>query len=845
MKIIKNDIVPSETEDKANDLVKDYAFNTIAVGLVPFPLFDLIGLSALQTHMLSKIAKIYNIRFSENLAKALITPLLGSTFPILFTASLCKFLPGIGTTTGMLSTTVIAAPSTYAIGKIFIRHFETGGTFKNFNPKIFKKNFKVELQAARKLLAQSQTDKKDKQGHTHCNHKHSHHCTSEDTNSCQAHDNKTTCNHSSSDEHHDRGCCGHSHSFSAEETKRYKRNLKLSGTTLGWAGVQKIFFPSVAGITPIVFVFTGTVTVITGFGYLRGLWNSIKKRKTNTDTLVGTATVATLACGQGVTALSVIFLLNIGEYLQSRTLLANEKAIKSLLSTEDEDVWIAVPTEQGEIETNRHLNEVQLDDIVVVYAGKRIVVDGTVINGQGELNEAPVTGESHLTFKQTGEQVYAGTILLSGKIWVKAEKVSNDTVIGRIIERVTKAKESKPTIQTTGEKFSKYVVPASLGTAALVFLVTLDPSRALSMLLIACPCAIGLSTPTAINAATGNAAKKGVMIKGGAYIEKTAQADIIIFDKTGTLTSSAFELSNIISFSEDYTEEKIISLAAIAELHSEHPLAVALVNYANARKIDIPSHDVKMKILEGRGIETKWDKNVVLIGNHRLMEESNVFLSQNVLNHYQKHVQQGESVMYIVHQQHLVGLITMRNHIAQNVVNTLAELRASNDYRLLMITGDNEGAAKMTAKILGIEEWHAQLLPEEKYQFVRKLQTEGHKVIMVGDGINDAPALAIADVGIAIGTSRADITVESADIVIAGDNFNQLKEVIQLSDKTLSVIKQNYAMSLGVNLGGMGCAMIGLLNPFMAAIVHNASTVAVVVNSARMIRYQSDSKEMS
>jgi len=887
----ENDLVATTNRlDKASTLVRDYAVGAVGVGLIPLPIFDVIGLSAMQFRMLNQIAQQYDIEFSKKRVKSLIAPLMGGMFPIVVTISFTKIIPGIGTTTGMLSTAAIAGPSTYAIGKIFIRHFESGGTFLDFDPEKFKKHFADEMKEARKLLAQSKANSRDEQGDQCCNHspshsaeeaehhdKHSSHALSHhhhDENSCcHSHSKERLddpcCNHSHSHsaeeaEHHDKHsshalsqhhhdenschshskellddqCCSHEHSHSAETTELYKRNLKLGTATLAWIGAQKLFFPSIIGINSVVFILAGLVTVITGFGYLRGLWNSIVQRNMNTDTLIGTAILATLALGQGVTALSVIFLLNIGQYLEARTLQSNEKAIRSLLSANDEEVWIVVKIEQAEVEISRHLDEICLHDTVVVYAGKRIAVDGTITQGQGQLNEAPITGESIPVFKNVGDKVYAGTILLSGKLWIETEKIGNDTVAGLIIQRVTKAKELKPPIQTVGEKFSTYVIPASLGTAGLVFLITLDPSRALSMLLIACPCAIGLSTPTAINAAIGNAAKKGVMIKGGTHLETTAKSDVIIFDKTGTLTSGEFEITHIVSFSEEYTLERIISLAVTAERHSEHPLALALINHANNNGITIPSHGSTCKTFGGRGILTTWEQNSVLIGNSRLMEDSNIFLPQKAVACYNEYAQQGESVMYVVHQGNLIGLISMRNNIKDDVIETLTELRSLELYRLLMLTGDNTEAAKLTAEMVSIDEWYAQLLPEQKYQLVRELQSKGHKVIMVGDGINDAPALAVADVGISMGTSRADVTVESADIVIAGDDFHHLKTVIQLSKKTLSVIRQNYALALGVNVGGMGFAIIGLLNPFMAAILHNASTVAVVINSARLINYE-------
>jgi cation-transporting P-type ATPase C len=539
-----------------------------------------------------------------------------------------------------------------------------------------------------------------------------------------------------------------------------------------------------------------------------------------------------------VTGLTVIWLLNLGEYLQAVTLQRTRRAIRALLTTGDDDVWgVTVDSE-----VKRPLHAVRPGDLIAVYAGAYIPVDGIVEARGGTVNEAPITGESMPVFRNPGDTVYAGTLLLAGGLRIRVTRVGNDTAVGRLIQRVEEAQELRAPIQTVGERFSTRFVPFSFALAGVVLLITRDIRRAVTMLLIACPCAAGLATPTAVSAAIGNGARRGVLIKGGTPLEAAAKLDTIVFDKTGTLTTGLPGVEQVLALADDYTPDEVLSLAANGELHSQHPLALAVLKYAHDRQIVIPLHD-ECEILVGRGVRADWAGNRILVGTGQMLQQFGVAVPSEAEAQYAEYTAAGESVMYVAHQDRLIGLIGVRDKIRPEAVSAVAKLQAMGVPHLVMLSGDFEDTAMVVARAVGLTEWRGQLSPEQKYDVIRDLRSRGRRVAMVGDGINDAPALAIADVGMAMGTAGSDVAIEAADIALAADNLHQVATTIQLSRQTLHVIRQNYGLALGVNAGGIAFGAFGLLNPFLAAIMHNLSTLLVVLNSARLIKYNPEAPQ--
>jgi manganese/zinc-transporting P-type ATPase C len=357
------------------------------------------------------------------------------------------------------------------------------------------------------------------------------------------------------------------------------------------------------------------------------------------------------------------------------------------------------------------------------------------------------------------------------------------------------------------------------------------------MLLIACPCASGLATPTAVSAAIGNGARRGILIKGGRPLEVAAYIDTIVFDKTGTLTTGTPTVARVITADEKrYSPLEVLSIAANAELHSEHPLGLAVVAHAREREIAIDVHD-ECRVLVGRGIHADWEGVPILVGRASLLEEFGIAIPAEIVSRYRDHSANAETMMYVAYNNEVIGLIGVRDNLRSEAREVQAELRSLGIKRIRMLTGDGEEAAAAVAGMVGISEWRSRMLPDEKYQEIQALKQAGLKVAMVGDGINDAPSLALADVGIAMGTAGSDVAIEAADIALASANLHGLATTIRLSQGTIQVIRQNYGIALGVNAGGLVLGAFGMLNPLIAAILHNLSTLLVVVNSARLVTF--------
>jgi cation-transporting P-type ATPase C len=612
-------------------------------------------------------------------------------------------------------------------------------------------------------------------------------------------------------------------------SRRLIGKLILGGAKLSLTfGSRLIWGAAISPLSGPIGFLTVTATVITGYDFLRALVRTLAgQSRITTGTLIGAATLSSIALRENTTALIVLWLLNLGEYLENLTLRRTRRAIRRLLTTEDEMVWV----ETDGIEVSCRAKDVRPGEIVKVRAGHRIAVDGIVEGGEAHVNEASITGESKAALKQPETSVYAGTFVVSGTIRIRVTGVGADTVVGRLIQRVEQAHEFRPRIETIGDAFAKRIVPSSLAAAVVVFLLTRDTRRALTMLLVACPCAAGLATPTAVSAAIGNSARRGILVKGGRHLEALAELDTICFDKTGTLTQSSPTVRRVISLAADYDERQVLQLAARAEIHSQHPFATAVISHAGFHKNG--SARDEFDLVAGQGVRVWEGEDEVLVGSRKLMGEYGVALgpSANIA------IPKGESLMFVAHRRRLVGMITLSAALRPEAAQALGMLRDLGVRRLVMLTGDETSVAAAVARAAGMTEWHSRLLPEDKLNAVHHLRATGGRLGMVGDGVNDAPALAAADVGIAIGTRGSDVAVETADIALASDDLRHLAAMVRMSRETMRVIRQNYAMSVGVNSAGLCLAALGKLNPIIAAVLHNLSTILVVTNSARLIDY--------
>ncbi|WP_173675078.1 manganese-exporting P-type ATPase CtpC [Mycolicibacter terrae] len=617
--------------------------------------------------------------------------------------------------------------------------------------------------------------------------------------------------------------------------------MVIGGTALALLGMRRYVFARPPLLGPSGQLVATGATVFMGYPFLRGALRSIRSGKAGTDALVTAATIASLVLRENVVALTVLWLLNIGEYLQDLTLRRTRRAISDLLRGSQDTAWVRLA---GGTEVQVPIDTVQIGDEVIVHDHVAIPVDGEIIDGEAIVDQSAITGETLPVSVIAGAGVHAGSVVVRGRVVVRATAVGSQTVIGRIISRVEEAQHDRAPIQTVGENFSRRFVPASFILSAFTLLVTGDVRRAMTMLLIACPCAVGLATPTAISAAIGNGARRGILIKGGSHLEQAGRVDAIVFDKTGTLTVGRPVVTNIVAVHKDWQPEQVLAYAASSELHSRHPLAEAVIRSTEERHIVIPPHE-ECEVLVGLGIRTWADGRTLLLGSPNLLRAEKVRISKKAADWVTKLRAQAETPLLLAVDGTLVGLISLRDEVRPEAHDVLEQLRAKGIRRIVMLTGDHPETAAAVAAELGIAEWRAEVLPEDKLQVVRDLQDEGYVVGMVGDGVNDAPALAAADIGIAMGLAGTDVAVETADVALANDDLRRLLDVRDLGGRAVEVIRQNYGMSIAVNAAGLLIGAGGALSPVLAAILHNASSVAVVANSSRLIRYKLASEPMA
>jgi len=611
--------------------------------------------------------------------------------------------------------------------------------------------------------------------------------------------------------------------------------MTVGGLALVLLGVRRYVFARPPILGPSSRLVASGVTVFTGYPFLRGALRTLRGgRSAGTDVLVTAATVASLVLRENVVALTVLWLLNIGEYLQDLTLRRTRRAITRLLQGNQDTVWVRI-ADGTEVEIATA--ELRVGDEVVIHDQVALPVDGVVVDGEAIVDQSAITGENLPVAISADDRVFAGSVVVRGRLVVRAEAVGAETTIGRIISRVEEAHHHRAPIQTVGESFSRRFVPASFLLSALTLVVTRDVRRAMTMLLVACPCAVGLSTPTAISAAIGNGARRGILIKGGSHLEEAARVDAVVFDKTGTLTLGRPVVTNLVAFHKDWEPEQVLAYAASSEIHSRHPLAEAVIRSTQERHIEIPPHE-ECEVLVGLGMRTWADGRTLLLGSPSLLRREKVRVTKKATDWVETLRRQSETPLLLAVDGKLVGLISLRDEIRPEAADVLNQLRANGVRRIVMLTGDHPDAAAVVAERLGITEWRAEVLPDDKLAVVRQLRDEGHTVAMVGDGVNDAPALAEADIGIAMGLGGTDVAVETADVALSSDDLTRLLDVRDLGGRAVDVIRQNYAMSIAVNALGLAIGAGGALSPVLAAVLHNASSVAVVTNSSRLIRYQ-------
>ncbi len=562
-----------------------------------------------------------------------------------------------------------------------------------------------------------------------------------------------------------------------------------------------------------------------------GIKSILNTKRPNADTLTTASIVTALITGRGFSALTTILLSDIAELMTVYTMSKTRNAIKDMLQVDDKNVWKR--DSHGNL-SSVDINDIKKGDIILHQTGDKISIDGFVLEGSAVVDQSAITGEFMPEVKREESTVFAGTMVKSGNLFIRADKIGNDTAVSRIVHMVEDATNNKAQIQMYADKFSAQIIPINFLLAGLIYATTKDVERALNMLIIDYSCGVRLSTATALSAAIHTAAKNGVLLKGGNIIESMAEADTIILDKTGTMTEGKPKLISILT-NGNVSQRKIVEIAAAAEETSNHPLAHAIISKIKKSAWIIPDHTETI-VHVSRGVETSVDGKTVRVGNIKYMSENNIDISclDREINHL---MDRGENIIFVAYAGELLGVLGVHDTLRENMKKSINRLRYLGFDDVKLLTGDLSSQAKIVANSMAMDGYESELLPEDKAKHVLNLQSNGSKVIMVGDGINDAPALAYADVGIAIGNTRTDVAIEAADVTINSDNPMLLPSTVVISKKTMSIVKQNFAATVTVNTIGLLLGATGFLPVLWGSVLHNLTTILVVMNSGRLLFY--------
>ena len=564
-----------------------------------------------------------------------------------------------------------------------------------------------------------------------------------------------------------------------------------------------------------------------------GVEGLVRNREPNADTLTTTAVVASVLAGKPESSLMLLVLSNGAEML---TNYAAEKAraqISGLLSLDQRHVWLVEGAEGSEVERKVPVEEIRPGHIIAAHAGEKIVIDGRVLRGDAAVTQASITGESSPAMKQAGSPVYAGSVVEAGELVIAVEKVGSDTSLAHIVHLVEEAQTRRAPVQNFADQMANYLVPVSFIGAAIVYGATRDWGRVLNLLFIDFSCGLKLSTATAMSASIAAAAKRGILVKGGNYIEALARTDTVVLDKTGTLTVGVPEIT-FIHTAAGVEEKEVILLAASAEEHSVHPLAVAIQKYVEEQGWTAPQHR-SSKTIVARGMLAEvpdfagYTGGTVRVGSRRFLQENGITDEENLID-----TVKGKNILYVARDTKLIGIIGIEDPIRPKMKKTLNRLRRCGVDEIVMLTGDAKAVAADVAREMDVDSYHAEILPEDKSRYVNQLRQRG-TVMMVGDGINDAPALAFADVGVSLGGRQTDIAAESSAVTIHSEDPTRLVDALRLGQRTMHLVHQNFKVTLLINSAAMLLGALGSISPLAAAAIHNTATLGVVLNSCRIL----------
>ncbi len=694
----------------------------------------------------------------------------------------------------------------------------------------------------------------DEREKTHIHHNHEDHCDcdehsdhdgeeSTDSRGCGCEDTSKKEKHDSCEiESSSHACgCGCSDGLLEERESLWTRKnlfVMITSAVLLPVGLYFNYFTGQEILSEILFL---AVIAVSGYEIIKSGIKGLLNGNFSMNLLMTIAVVVSFAIGSGAEGAVIIFLFYIAEFLESYAGNRARKSIKSLLKLAPDTATIKINGKHIKLD----VNDVKVDDILIVRPGEKISLDGTVINGISTVNQAAITGESIPVTKSKGDNVFAATLNEEGYLEVKVTKKSDETVLSKIITLVKESQKKKSSTEAFIERFAKYYTPAVVLIAAAVAIIpplafgqNLDTwvYRALVLLVISCPCSFLLSTPVAMVSGVTASTRNGVLIKGSKYIEEMRNIDTIVFDKTGTLTEGKLEVTDVLPLN-NYSKNEILQIAGSLESRSKHPLAEAVINYV--RKSNMEFKEVqKFESITGNGVKGIINEKMFYIGKKSLFKGNPEF-PEELINKLQN---EGKTAIILGNDEHVLAVIGLMDRIRDLSKSTIAGLKERN-IKTVMLTGDNEGTAKAVSSKIGIDKYYANLLPQDKVRIIDELLDKGECVAMIGDGANDAPALARANVGIAMGAAGSDVAIETADIALMQDNISKINYLIDLSRKTMSIVKQNVSAALIIQLALAALAVFGFVSLWVAVTLGDVGlTLAVILNALQIgIKNKNDS----
>jgi len=556
---------------------------------------------------------------------------------------------------------------------------------------------------------------------------------------------------------------------------------------------------------------------------------SIRSRRMDVALLDASAVGASVATGEFSTVSVITFLLNLGEYLDEWARGKSRQLLATMFQTGDETVWIIRNNQECEI----LLTELKTGDTVLVRMGSLIPVDGLVLSGEAMVNQSSLTGEPLAVVRRSGASVYAGTVLEEGELSIEAQKIGDATRVAQMVQIIEQGEALKADYQNMSEQMADRIVPYSFLLSALTLAVTRNPARAAAVLLVDYSCAIKLSTPLTILASLATAARQGILIKGGKYIERLSRVDTVVLDKTGTLTAATPQVAEVVAFN-GYERDFILQLTACVEEHFPHPVASAVVKHAADNGIVHDEEHAAVEYLLAHGIVSQWNGKRVIVGSRHFVEDDEKVAITAADDLIQRLGSQGHSLLFVAIDGRLAGLVALHDPLRDDAAGFVGRLQQQG-ITTIMLTGDNPSTAASIASQLGINRWHAQALPEDKVRVVQELQATGHTVAMVGDGINDSPALSFADVGVSL-KHGSDIARETADLLLMGGRLDDLLVARQISQEAMELLKNNFRIIMSINSIALAMAITGMAPPLLSAALHNAGTVGIALHALKPLQ---------